>query len=124
MQKCEYKTVTLDPSSSVQAKGKAVLEAALNLHAAEGWRLVQILELAGGLGRSREVRSCNGTRNLVHVSRSGRSGLSVPVSWPESRMGVERNSHLAPRLRQTVTACGTAAMYPNPEERRVPCAAA
>jgi hypothetical protein len=54
MQSTEYKTVTVaaDGPSTEDYPG---LEAALNLHGAKGWRLVQTLEPALGYGERRRL---------------------------------------------------------------------
>ena len=54
MQQFEYKTVTLSFEFGLFSKSNPDIEAALNLHAADGWRLLQILEPAKNLGETSE----------------------------------------------------------------------
>ena len=54
MQQFEYKTVALAFEFGFFSKSNPDIEAALNLHAAEGWRLLQILQPAKQLGETSE----------------------------------------------------------------------
>ena len=54
MQQFEYKTVTLTFAFGFFNKSNPDIEAALNLHAADGWRLLQVLEPAKQLGETSE----------------------------------------------------------------------
>jgi hypothetical protein len=52
MRKLEYKTVALEFSFGLLEKTYPDLDTELNSHAADGWRLVQVLEPTKGLGET------------------------------------------------------------------------
>ena len=48
----EYKTVNLEFKSGFLTKGDPDIQTALNEHANEGWRLIQILEPSNTMGET------------------------------------------------------------------------
>ncbi len=54
MSNLEYKTITLDYPSKFLGKTDPNFASVLNQNASEGWRLVQVLEPAKGMGETSE----------------------------------------------------------------------